>query len=514
MTRLGLLTLRAAVAAAALAVAGAALAQAPARARPGGVRIGARPRRRARRSRPAAAARLPPRPGQVESDPIRCWWKTDRTSVRVGETFGLTLTCGVIETGPIAVVPALTQLEGGAIQLTPFEVVSATRRADVVVPPWRYVQFEYAVRLLNDGYFGQDVSLPALTVTYNLKSAGAESAGRDQSYVLPALPMRILSLVPRAANDIRDASSLTFAEIESRRYYSTAARVAAAIALVFAAVFAVLAVLRFAQRFRVRTPASARPVPAASLLAGCASALRGVQKDARADGLDAGAGAPRPAGHPHCRRLRARPPHRAAAGRGRGGVAGGAGGRAHRPAGIRPRRALGVHDPGGHRERARPALGGRPGPHRADAARRRAAGVRPRRVRPSAAASRWTAPRSIARSRTRSRPSAASASAPCGRCARWRAWRARCSEPSRCTSPRLRGASASARHPPAARRAAAHRGRVEPHPLGGSAVLRRPRCRPGVRGAAGHRAARAARSARCRAVAPAARTSRCRRCCR
>jgi hypothetical protein len=232
----------------------------------------------------AAAPRLPPRPGQVESDPIRCWWKTDRTSVRVGETFGLTLTCGVVEAGPVAVVPALTQLEGGAIQLTPFEVVSATRRGDVVVPPWRYVQFEYAVRLLNDGYFGQDVSLPAVTVTYNLKSAGADSAGRDQSYVLPALPMRILSLVPKAAGDIRDASTLTFAEIESRRYYSTAARVAAGIAIVFAAVFALLAVMRFAQRFRVRTPAEARSVPTTSVLAGCATTLRGVQRDARSEG--------------------------------------------------------------------------------------------------------------------------------------------------------------------------------------------------------------------------------------
>ena len=280
MTRLGLLTLRVAVAAGTLVAAGPALAQAPAAPPPApSASVPARPAPRA-----ATAPRLAPRPGQVESDPIRCWWKTDRTSIRVGETFGLTLTCGVIETGPIAVVPALTQLEGGAIQLTPFEVVSATRRADVVVTPWRYVQFEYLVRLLNDGYFGQDVNLPALTVTYNLKSAGADSAGRDQSYVLPALPMRILSLVPRAANDIRDASSLTFEAIESRRYYATAARVAAAIALIFAAVFAVLAVLRLTQRFRVRTPVSARPVPAASLLTGCAAALRGVQKDARASG--------------------------------------------------------------------------------------------------------------------------------------------------------------------------------------------------------------------------------------
>ena len=276
------LGLGALVAGAWLAAAPAVLAQAPAApATAAPARSAPAPAKPAAK---AAAPRLPPRAGQVESDPIRCWWKTDRTSVRVGEAFGLTLTCGVIETGPIAVVPALTQLEGGAIQLTPFEVVSATRRADVVVPPWRYVQFEYAVRLLNDGFFGQDINLPAVSVTYNLKSAGADSTGREQTYVLPALPMRILSLVPKAAGDIRDASPLTFAEIESRRYYATAARVAAAIALVFAAVFAVLAVLRFAQRFRVRTPAAARPVPVASVLAGCATTLRGVQRDARSGG--------------------------------------------------------------------------------------------------------------------------------------------------------------------------------------------------------------------------------------
>jgi hypothetical protein len=263
-----------------LAPATAALAQTPTASAAPAAKPAAKPVAPAK----PAAPRLPPRAGQVESDPIRCWWKTDRTSVRVGESFGLTLTCGVIETGPIVVVPVLTQLEGGAIQLTPFEVASATRRADVLVPPWRYVQFEYAVRLLNDGYFGQDINLPAVTVTYNLKSAGADSAGREQSYVLPALPMRILSLVPKAAGDIRDASALTFAEIESRRYYATAARVAAAIALVFAAVFAVLALLRFTQRFRVRTPAAARIVPAASVLAGCATTLRDVQRDARSGG--------------------------------------------------------------------------------------------------------------------------------------------------------------------------------------------------------------------------------------
>jgi hypothetical protein len=60
--------------------------------------------------------------------------------------------------------------------------------------------------------------------------------------------------------------------------------VAAAIALVFAAVFTVLALLGLTRRFRVRTPAAARPVPASSVLAGCASTLKDVQRDARASG--------------------------------------------------------------------------------------------------------------------------------------------------------------------------------------------------------------------------------------
>src|SRR5262245_66355161 len=56
---------------------------------------------------PSPAAPLPPKAGEIASDPIRCWWKADRTAVRVGERFGLVLTCAVIKTGPITVEPVL-----------------------------------------------------------------------------------------------------------------------------------------------------------------------------------------------------------------------------------------------------------------------------------------------------------------------------------------------------------------------------------------------------------------------
>jgi hypothetical protein len=234
----------------------------------------------------AAAVAQPraPREGEVATDPIRCWWKTDRTAIRVGEPFSLVLTCATIETTGITVVPVVNQLEPGAISLTPFEAIAGVRREDVVVPPWRYLQYEYTMRLLSEGFFGQDVNIPSLTVTYSLRSAGAGSEGRDQTYLLPPLPMRVESLVPRAATDIRDASTLTFGDVEDRRFTSTLALVAAWIAFAFAAVLAGLAVVRAAGRVRARDPQAVRPLPAPSLLAGC---LRELNR-ARADAAHAG----------------------------------------------------------------------------------------------------------------------------------------------------------------------------------------------------------------------------------
>ena len=232
---------------------------------------------------PVTAAQQPPA-GTVASDPIRCWWKTDRTAVRVGERFLVVLTCGVIEAGEITVVPNVTQLDPGAVALTPFDVVTGVRRDDVVARPWRYIQYEYSVRMLGDGFFGQDVPIPALTVTYNLQAPGGGSTGRDQSYILPALPMRILSLVPRGADDIRDASDQTFAGIETRRFRSTAAMVAAGVAFAFAAVFVLLALARVAGRYRKRDAKAVRPLGAPSMLGGTLRSIADVRDEARRGG--------------------------------------------------------------------------------------------------------------------------------------------------------------------------------------------------------------------------------------
>lgn len=225
-----------------------------------------------------AEAPAGPAEGEVALDPIRCWWRADRAALRIGERFGIVLTCAVIEVGDIVVVPQLNQLEPGALSLTPYEVVSGRRGQDVVVSPWRYVQFEYAVRLLSDGFFGQEVPVPPLTVTYNLQGAGG-TQGRDQTYQLPTLPMRILSLVPSGASDIRDSSGQTFEGLGSRRFRASLATVLAVAAFAFAVVLAIFAIVRAFGRFRAARGPSEATLPLPAVLAGCADALAEVGAD-------------------------------------------------------------------------------------------------------------------------------------------------------------------------------------------------------------------------------------------
>ena len=48
--------------------------------------------------------------GMVETDPIRCWWRTSAGAVRIGEPFTLTLTCAVLDDEAVQVVPDESRL--------------------------------------------------------------------------------------------------------------------------------------------------------------------------------------------------------------------------------------------------------------------------------------------------------------------------------------------------------------------------------------------------------------------
>ena len=226
-----------------------------------------------------------PRAGEVETAPIRCWWKTDRTSIRVGERFGLTLTCSVIETRTVTVVPTLTQLDPGALQIPPFEVVGGSRRDDVLAAPWRYIQYEYTVRFLGEGYFGQDLTIPQLSVTYAVRAASGNGAeGRDLSYVLPPIPLRVMSLVPRDASDIRDASAESFGDVETRRFRARTAFIISAVLFASAAALLVVGVVRLFGRVRKRQPGVEQTISSPLVLRGCLRGLQALRGDVGREG--------------------------------------------------------------------------------------------------------------------------------------------------------------------------------------------------------------------------------------
>src|SRR5580693_4844420 len=84
----------------------------------------------------------------VEADPIRCWWRTSASAVRVGEPFQVVLTCAVVENDTTTVVADQSRLDPAAMQLPPFEVIGGSRGSDLHSDQRRFFQYQYTLRLI------------------------------------------------------------------------------------------------------------------------------------------------------------------------------------------------------------------------------------------------------------------------------------------------------------------------------------------------------------------------------
>ncbi len=222
-----------------------------------------------------------PREG-LGTDPIRCWWRTSVGAVRVGEPFDVFLTCAVLDTESITVVPDLTGLEPEAVQLPPFEVLDGSHPDDVRTDDRRFFQYRYELRLMVDDAFGRDVALPSLTVSYRVRSPGSQGTsieGRDQTFVLPPISIRVLSLVPDELTDIRDAGGGSFGELASRTLRSRVMLVLGALFMLLGAILAIATAVRMSGERRDRGRA-----PKALLSDG--GVLRGVLREVTAIGRD------------------------------------------------------------------------------------------------------------------------------------------------------------------------------------------------------------------------------------
>ncbi len=218
----------------------------------------------------------------TKADPIQCWWRTTAGAVRAGEPFTAVLTCAVLETSDVKVVPDQTKLEPSVVQFAPFEVTGGSHAVDLHTDDRRFFQYEYRMRLIAENLFGKDVAVPETKISYRVQSKtgqGTSIEGRDQTYVLPALSMRVLSLVPSDANDIRDAGAETFADIDQRGFRANLLTVIGGILFALAGLLAILAIVRLIARYRKPAETTERVMPDFAVLNGVSRALSAVKRE-------------------------------------------------------------------------------------------------------------------------------------------------------------------------------------------------------------------------------------------
>ena len=233
---------------------------------------------------PAAAEQGPQdraAPPSIEADPIRCWWRTSASAVRVGEPFSLVLTCAIVDNETTTVVPDQSRLDPAAMQLPPFEVIGGQRSPDLRGDQRRFFQYQYKLRIINEELFGRDAKIPSVQINYHLEdrvARGESVRGRDRTYILPTESVRVLSLVPSDASDIRDTPSWTFDDIETQRFRARVLFVAAGVLFAAAAFVVVVALVRLVRQYREEGGAGRRLLSESAIVGGVGRELSTVQR--------------------------------------------------------------------------------------------------------------------------------------------------------------------------------------------------------------------------------------------
>ena len=199
---------------------------------------------------PAAVAAQPG--GDTEQvDAVRCWRRVSTNAVYVGERFTMDVTCSVVETDTARALLDEAALAPETVDVAPFEVLDGERYQDIRTGPYRFFQYHYTLRVISESDFGDDIEIPAFDITYRIERRLGDNpalVGRELRYILPAEPVRVLSLVPDAVVDIRDFPPATFGDAQARVFRANALTLLAAFFGVIAVGVVALGVVRVARR--------------------------------------------------------------------------------------------------------------------------------------------------------------------------------------------------------------------------------------------------------------------------
>jgi hypothetical protein len=236
----------------------------------------------------SSMAAAQPETQDVEVEPVTCWWRSSVSAVRVGQPFSLVLTCSVLETEAAKAVIDRGRLAAAAVQLPPYEITGGTQSDDIVTASRRYMQYEYTLRLLGDDVFGADVPIPALHVSYRIESRVQQDAalqGREQTYVLPAVPIHVASLVPATETHIREAPVASMSAIAARQTRGALLRTVGTITFAVAGLVLLVSMARAVQRRRTQVArVRTHLLSDSAILSGVKRELHNVRQQAAREG--------------------------------------------------------------------------------------------------------------------------------------------------------------------------------------------------------------------------------------
>lgn len=218
----------------------------------------------------------------VEVDPIRCWWRTSTGAVHIGEQFDVSLTCAVLESEAVSVVVDESRLGNAVVQMAPFEVVAGSHPADLHEGIRRFFQYEYRLRLINPDVVGTDVRIPDIGLHYRVNSkvdSNASVQGRDLMYYLPPAVIKVQSMVPDGATDIRDAGGVSFGSIDALNLRAGMFNIIGIALMAFGGLMVLLVLFRIARGARKWTPAEQRELSIGAMIGVAARELSRVRSE-------------------------------------------------------------------------------------------------------------------------------------------------------------------------------------------------------------------------------------------
>ena len=199
----------------------------------------------------------------------------------------LTLTCAVLDTERVKVVVDESGLAPSALHLVPFDIVGGERFRDILNAPRRFFQYQYSMRVLGEEFFGKEITLPRLQISYRVQNSlqgGAALQGREAQYSLVPVPIRVLSLVPAGTSDIRDTPVDTFGDVDARLFRSNLLLILAGVAFVLAGLMAVMLVARAAVKRHATSATRQRRVSPGAVLRAASRELGAVQSASQSGG--------------------------------------------------------------------------------------------------------------------------------------------------------------------------------------------------------------------------------------